>query len=191
MTNHDDANGAEEVLDTIEDTAESAAHAAADAADEAAHAAADAAEDAGEKIDEEMKGAGSPFAEIHDLVGEIVDGVRSFAPAAVARHPRLDFVETPVAYLLVYDLPGLARGDISVTTEGDEVVVSGERTRPDFGEGVSVRRSERPHGAFRRATRVPADVRLDEIRAKLEDGVLTVTLPRRVEAEGRKVDIEG
>ena len=176
MTKHEEHNGAEEVLDAIDDAAEQAQN---------------KAEDAAEDIEDVLKGSGSPLSEIQDLVGEIVDGVRSFAPAAVARHPRLDFVETPEAYLLIFDLPGLERDQISVTTEGDEVVIAGERSRPDWGEGAGVRRSERPHGPFRRSTRVPADVRLDDIRARLDAGVLTVTLPRRVEADGRKVDIEG
>ncbi|HUF57864.1 MAG TPA: Hsp20/alpha crystallin family protein [Thermohalobaculum sp.] len=133
-----------------------------------------------------------PFAEnIHGLVDDILEGVRSFTPVASVRYPRYDFVETPEAYLLVFDLPGVKRDEISVTTEGEDVVLSGERARPDWGEGSAIRRSERPHGGFRRALRMPADVRIDDIKARLEEGVLTVSLPRHTEANARKVDIEG
>jgi HSP20 family protein len=134
----------------------------------------------------------SPLSDIQDLVGDLVDGVRSFAPSAVSRHPRYDFVETAEAYLLVFDLPGVERGEVSVTTEGEEIVVSGERRRQDWGEGANVRRTERAYGKFRRTMRLPADVRLDDVKARLDAGILTVTLPRRdAGVGGRKVDIEG
>lgn len=133
-----------------------------------------------------------PFADnIHGLVDDILEGVRSFTPVASVRYPRYDFVETPQAYLLVFDLPGVKRDEISVTTEGEDVVLSGKRSRPEWGEGAAVRRSERPFGSFRRALRMPADVRIDEIKARLDEGILTVTLPRHTEASARKVDIEG
>lgn len=133
-----------------------------------------------------------PFADnIHGLVDDILEGVRSFTPVASVRYPRYDFIETPGAYLLAFDLPGVARDAVSVTTEGEDVVVSGERPKPEWGDRASVRRSERAFGGFRRALRMPADVRIDDIKARLEDGILTVTLPRHTEAGGRKVDIEG
>lgn len=132
-----------------------------------------------------------PFAEnIHGLVDDILEGVRNFTPVASVRYPRYDFVEAPEAYLLVFDLPGVKRDEISVTTEGEDVVLSGERARPDWGENASVRRSERPYGGFRRALRMPADVRIDDIKARLDDGILTITLPRHTETSTRKVDIE-
>jgi len=137
-------------------------------------------------------GAQRPFTEnIHGLMDDILEGVRNFTPVASVRYPRFDFVETIEAYLLVFDLPGVARDDIAVTTEGEEVVLTGQRAAPDWGEEATVRRSERPFGGFRRTMRMPADVRIDDIRARLEDGILTVTLPRHTESTGRKVDIEG
>ena len=133
-----------------------------------------------------------PFPDnIHGLVDDILEGVRNFTPVASVRYPRYDFVETPEAYLLVFDLPGVKRDEISVTTEGEDVVLSGERSRPEWGDDAAVRRSERPYGGFRRALRMPADVRIDDIKARLEEGVLTVTLPRPAETSARKVDIEG
>ena len=141
----------------------------------------------GERAEREM-----PFADnIHGLVDDILEGVRNFTPVASVRYPRYDFVETPGAYLLAFDVPGVERSGVSVTTEGEDLVVTGDRRNPDWGEGATVRRSERAFGGFRRTLRMPADVRVEEIRARLEDGILTVTLPRHGEQGGRKVDIEG
>lgn len=153
----------------------------------------------GEREGEGRAGAGRsstrpemPFADnIHGLVDDIIEGVRSFTPVGNVRYPRYDFIETPGAYLLAFDLPGVTREQISVQTEGEDVVVSGQRARPEWGDEATVRRRERPFGGFRRAVRLAADVRIDEIRARLEDGILTVTLPRHGEAGAKKVDIEG
>lgn len=132
-----------------------------------------------------------PFADnIHGLVDDILEGVRNFTPVASARYPRYDFIETSEAYLLAFDLPGVTRSEISVTTEGEDLIVSGERTEPDWGEEAAVRRSERPFGGFRRALRMPVDVRVEGVKARLEEGILTVTLPRHTDKKSRKVDIE-
>ena len=149
-------------------------------------------DDADEREDDRCSTREMPFADnIHGFVDDILEGVRNFTPVASVRYPRYDFVETPGAYLLVFDLPGVKRDEISVTTEGEDVVLSGERSRPEWGEGAAVRRSERPFGGFRRALRMPADVRIDDIKARLDDGILTVTLPRHTEKSARTVDIEG
>lgn len=149
-------------------------------------AAESAAREGGKRTDRE-----TPFADnIHGLVDDILEGVRNFTPVAGVRYPRYDFIETPEAYLLVFDLPGVTRAEISVTTEGEDLIVSGERTEPDWGEEAAVRRSERPFGGFRRALRMPVDVRVEGVKARLEEGILTVTLPRHTDKKSRKVDIE-
>jgi len=138
----------------------------------------------------EGESLGSPFSEIQDLVGDLVEGVRAFTPNTGARFPKYDLVESAGEYSIMFDLPGTTRDAIDITTEGDQVIVSGERVRPEPGDGEKVRRSERSFGRFRRGVRVPADVDLEGVRARLADGVLTVVLPKRADQAGRKVDIE-
>jgi len=133
---------------------------------------------------------GSPFSDIQDLVGEIVEGVRAFTPKAVAKFPRYDLVETEDHYLLQFDLPGLSRDELEINTQGDEVVISGDRKRPALATGEQVRRTERLFGQFRRAVRLPSDVDINDVSARLADGILTMTLPKRGDASGRKVNID-
>jgi len=133
---------------------------------------------------------GSPFSDIQDLVGEIVEGVRAFAPKAVARFPRYDLVETEDHYLLQFDLPGLTRDELEINTQGDAVVISGDRKRPALATGEQVRRTERLFGQFRRAIRLPSDVDINGVSARLADGILTMTLPKRGDTSGRKVNID-
>jgi HSP20 family protein len=139
----------------------------------------------------ECEDLGSPFSEIQDLVGDLVEGVRAFAPNTGARFPRYDLVESAGEYSIMFDLPGMTREAIDIATEGDQVFVSGDRVRPELADGEKTRRAERSFGRFRRGVRVPADVNLEGVRARLTDGVLVVTLPKRADQPGRKVDIEG
>ncbi|MFQ5529463.1 MAG: Hsp20/alpha crystallin family protein [Gemmatimonadota bacterium] len=143
-----------------------------------------------EKAAPDAEDVGSPLSDIQDLVGDLVEGVRAFAPKTGPRFPRYDLIESGDEYSIMFDLPGVAREAIEIKTEGDQVIVSGDRVRPEPGDGDRVRRTERSFGPFRRGVRVPADVDLDGVRARLAEGVLTVVLPRRADQPGRKVDIE-
>lgn len=168
----------------------SAEHATADA-DPGAGGSAQAGSESGTGEGGTRANRDVPFADnIHGLVDDILQGVRNFTPVASVRYPRYDFIETPEAYVLAFDLPGVTREEISVASEAEDLILSGERSEPEWGEEAAVRRSERPFGSFRRALRMPVDVRVEEIKARLEDGILTVTLPRETDKKSRTVDIE-
>lgn len=132
------------------------------------------------------------FSEIGEAVNDLVDGVfRGFSPLSGSRFPRYDLVRVPgEGYRLLLDLPGVDREDVDVSMVGDELVVSGERRRPEVPAAAEVHRSERGYGRFRRAVRLPSDVDPAGISAKLEDGVLRLTLPVREESERQRVEIQ-
>lgn len=137
-------------------------------------------------------GAGGAFSELQDAVTDIVEGaMRSFTPLGTPRFPRYDLVQVPgEGYRVLMDLPGVNRDDLEVTTVEGELSVSGVRHRPELPEGADVVRSERSYGRFRRLLRLPADVDATGVRAKLEEGQLVVTLPRRPEAARQRVEVE-
>jgi HSP20 family protein len=132
----------------------------------------------------------SPFGELQGMMEDLVDGFRGFTPAAYARYPRMEMVETADFYHIWMDVPGVVRNELNVSALGDELTVSGQRKRPQYPADANVRRSECSYGRFRRVVRLPADVDGEAIRAKLKSGVLRVTLPRRVDTEGRTIDVE-
>ena len=131
------------------------------------------------------------LSDIQDAVGDLVDtAMRNVAPAA-GRFPRYDLVEVPhEGYRLLFDLPGMTKGDVDVRVSDGEIVVEGTRARPDVPEGSDVHRSERTYGRFRRVVRVPTDADLSAVAARMEDGVLHVSLPRRGPADGIKVEVD-
>jgi HSP20 family protein len=164
-------------------------------AEETADETATGSEDGAEGETETGGRARSPwasFAELQENLSDMVDSaLRNVAPITSGRYPRYDLIEIPdEGYWILMDLPGLQRDELDVTTVGDELTVSGRRARPELPDGAEVRRSERGYGHFRRSIRLPADVDVSRIGAKLDGGVLRLTLPRRGGAEEQKVEIE-
>ncbi|KAJ1282735.1 hypothetical protein BS78_03G074300 [Paspalum vaginatum] len=99
----------------------------------------------------------------------------------VLTNVRVDWKETPEAHVLLADLPGVRREDARVEVEdGGVLAISGERAReePREGDGWRWRLVERSSGRFQRRFRLPRGARLDRVRAAMEDGVLTVTVPK-------------
>lgn len=104
-----------------------------------------------------------------------------------------DLSETEDAWELQIDLPGLDKEDVSVDYANGVVTIAGERTdqREDKRKGYYL--SERTYGSFQRSFRVPEGVKPDDIRARFDNGVLTVELPKSDEArrQTHRIEIQG
>ncbi|TFK45523.1 small heat shock protein [Heliocybe sulcata] len=106
--------------------------------------------------------------------------------------PRMDLHEDEKSNLVTatFELPGLKKEDVSIDVQDDQLTVSGESklSRERDESGYVVR--ERRFGKFARRLQLPRGVKAEEIKAAMEDGVLTVTFPRRsAEAAPRRIAI--
>jgi HSP20 family protein len=88
------------------------------------------------------------------------------------------------------ELAGVAPGDIEITTEENNLIIKGERKIFTEGEKVSYHRREREAGRFRRITSLPGRVDTTKVTALCKNGVLTVTLPKAVEAKPRQIEVK-
>jgi HSP20 family protein len=95
----------------------------------------------------------------------------------VARLPAVDVVENNDKIELFADLPGVKQEDLDIQVEKDVLTIRGER------------KGERSAGAFSRAFTLPKHVDAEKIGATLKDGVLTLTLPKRPEAQPRHIKV--
>ncbi len=99
--------------------------------------------------------------------------------------PVADVFETPGEYLVELELPGLAREDVVVQAQGDELVVRGERRCCPPGRPESFHRLERRHGPFARGFRFGQQLDPEGMTAELSDGLLRIRLPKLRKGAGR------
>ena len=106
--------------------------------------------------------------------------------------PAVDIYETEGREVVIKaELPEMKREDISVTFENNVLTIEGERKLDSAVTREQYHRLERVHGAFRRSFTLPASVDSAQAQATYQDGVLTVTLPRREETKPRQIAING
>lgn len=95
--------------------------------------------------------------------------------------PAVDVVEDDQKFELYADLPGVKQEDLDIQVDKDVLTIRGERKLEKKGE--------RSSGAFSRSFTLPKHVDVEKIAASLKDGVLTLTLPKRPEAQPRQIKI--
>ena len=106
--------------------------------------------------------------------------------------PSVDVYGTDNEYVIEVDLPGVDEKDLSVELRDDMLVLSAHKQHEEKTEDKGYYRVERSYGSFRRVLNVPKDADRDNINAKLDKGVLCITMPRTkvVEGNARKIAVE-
>ncbi|MQM03130.1 hypothetical protein Taro_035904, partial [Colocasia esculenta] len=92
---------------------------------------------------------------------------------------RVDWKETPEAHIFKADLPGVKEEVKVEVEEGRILQISGQRTKEEEEVSDTWYRVERSSGSFLRRFRLPEDAMVDQVRASMENGGLTVTVPKQ------------
>ncbi len=102
--------------------------------------------------------------------------------------PPLDIIETEKDYVVKANLPGIDRDDLSVSVKEGMLTIEAESKSENFEkDGETVIRLERHSGKYFRRLRLGKMIDDSAISADYKDGVLTLTIPRREQEEGRKI----
>jgi HSP20 family protein len=104
--------------------------------------------------------------------------------------PATDVYETADAYVITLEVPGLSRDQIELSLEEGRLIIRGRR--PDRSGGAKVvhyHQVERGHGPFARSVEFADKVDPERVSADLNDGVLTITLPKVPEPPARRIEV--
>ena len=93
--------------------------------------------------------------------------------------PRIDVSGDANAYQVSLDVPGVKESDLTLEVSGDMLTIRGQTESRDENQDRHYYRIERRYGAFQRTLSLPDDADADEIEARLDKGVLRLTIPRR------------
>ena len=104
---------------------------------------------------------------------------------------RVDVTENDSAYNLRAEIPGVKKDDIQITIDGDTVAISAEvKNEKEVKDGERVLRTERQYGKAYRAFALGQPVDEASASAKYADGVLELTLPKKAEAQAKRITIQ-
>lgn len=96
--------------------------------------------------------------------------------------PKMDVYHDDSTITVVMELPGVGKDEISLTYTDGVLTLKGEKRTPEHAENVTILRSERSFGAFKRDIPLPVDIDADSMSASMNDGILTVTMTIRKDA---------
>ena len=104
--------------------------------------------------------------------------------------PTMDVKETEKAFVVEVELPGMKASEVEVKFEEGMLTLSGERKREKEEKGENIHRSERHYGRFVRSVSLPASANGEKVEAVHQDGVLVVTIPKRVGATSQAIPVK-
>jgi HSP20 family protein len=108
-------------------------------------------------------------------------------PRAPSFSPAFDVKETKDTFLFKADVPGIEEKDLEVTLTGNRLTISGKREEEKEEKQTNYYAYERSYGTFTRSFTLPEGADVDKLRASLEHGVLSLTVPKKPEAQAKKI----
>jgi HSP20 family protein len=103
-------------------------------------------------------------------------------------HPHVSIVETKDGYVLEAEMPGVSKDGLEVLLEGNELTIVGRRS---YGfEGAQTVYRESQDRNYRRAFELDPTIDTQRISARIENGLLSLELPKAEKVKPRKISVE-
>ncbi|XP_008788673.1 18.1 kDa class I heat shock protein-like [Phoenix dactylifera] len=128
------------------------------------------------------------------LEGFSLASVMPFAAVSSFTAASTDWKETHDAHVFITDLPGVKKDEVKIEVEEEKILkISGQRTKDSEEKGEKWHHIERSAEKFLRSVKLPPNASIERMKAVLENGVLTVTVPKDQEkkVQGRFIQITG
>ena len=104
--------------------------------------------------------------------------------------PAVDIKETPEAFLVEAELPGMNKDDVKVTVHDGVLSIQGERSIEEDNQDRKHHRVERFYGSFLRRFTLPDNVDENSVKASFKDGLLTLTVRKAEPKEPKAIEVE-
>ena len=102
----------------------------------------------------------------------------------------MDVKESAEAVVVKAEVPGIDAQDINISVTGDVLTIKGEKKSEREEKEANYHLVERNYGSFSRSLKLPAAVDVDNITAKYDKGVLTVTCPKKEAVKPKAIEIK-
>lgn len=138
-----------------------------------------------------------PFRQLQQEMDQVMQRFFGEAPEGAAQAgqqvwtPRVDVEEDDKAYVVKADLPGVDPKDVEISVVDNALVLRGHKTEERKEQKKNYHRVERFEGEFYREIPLPRGIDLDRIEARDAKGVVTVTIPKKAEAQPKKIAVQG
>ncbi len=104
--------------------------------------------------------------------------------------PLINLTEDQNNFYVRAELPGVKADELEIQATGNNLSITGERKIPAVAEDARYHRREREAGTFSRIIGMPADVNSEKVEASLENGILTVVIPKAEAAKPRQIAVK-
>ena len=101
----------------------------------------------------------------------------------------MDVSERETEYVIRANMPGIKKGNIKVSVHENELIIEGKQEEEKTEKDETVYRYERYKGNYRRVVKLPETCDVEKVNAKLEDGVLTLTIPKKMPVPAKEITI--
>jgi len=102
--------------------------------------------------------------------------------------PEVNILESADGYVLEADMPGVSKDGLEITLEGNEIMITGRRSvEPE--SGVAIFRERQP-ADFRRVFELDPAIDTGKVSARMDQGVLTLTLPKSERVKPRRITVD-
>lgn len=124
---------------------------------------------------------------IDELIEEFFTPAFDVVPSV---YPAIDVAENDAATVVVAELPGVKKEDVTIKFENNVLTISGERKPYEIPQDARILLNEMRVRKFTRSLEIPHDVDGEKITAELNNGILRVTLPKAEVARTRTIEIK-
>ena len=134
----------------------------------------------------------NPYRNLVSLPNDLDDFFRGFGfenTGGSVWRPNVDVSENETSYELLAELPGMKKEDVKITVENGYLTLSGERKYEDEKKDKNVHIRERAYGKFERSFKLPEEVKSESIKAKYENGVLRIEIPKAEKVKPKEIAV--